>query len=728
MRDATDGDRQDGEWSVAWLSSELRELRRQAGHPSLSDINKLTKHGPARATISELLAGQRKWAPPWETLSNVVQALIAHARDKNLGLDPRLANLEEWRRLHGLVVRDIERSKRNANKARLELIEQFSVLPPGQMRRPPFHTLDDLVTSWEGRPRPARSGYLPRADFDEEMWAALASQTAPYPFILVYGDDGVGKSTSAWTAVTSALRPETKVLIPRDSAAVANLADSGSALVPAAGPSLIWMDSLSAAALDHLAHEKLDVLTGHAAIVATISAAECATILSSRTNRMSTARAALKRAHLIHLPRDPELAEQIWDVSGGEVVPAEVHGHPQLAWLRLNTAQDLPGVAVVRSIVDARRVGVIRPLLEDELKQLFPIHFAEIHDLPVSDDLFATGMEWARNPGHDVPPMVVMRRHRSGPSWTISDQLSEDRATWRIPDALWPALITMLDPHECLNLALAAETQGKLLHATKAAAKAATSSEQATLANLLLGRLHQKLGNASAAKSALVAVIDIGPSDEACAAADLLGRMFHNEGDFDHAIEYWTLATQWPGDAHALMSWFELGRLHAMLGNWEEAIDALSRDFSDGPLPDLALRAETLLAFARGSIDDLERVLEAWECVSGEHGGHVAASALREYLLHARHSTEQAHRSPSPDPTDIEMVLAAARRLRDLGKRHEALEEFRRTAASAHSGLRAAALYEAGSTAEDLGLLDEARKAFDASISCAQPGYSGLVS
>ncbi|MFD0636474.1 hypothetical protein ACFQ9X_37745 [Catenulispora yoronensis] len=132
MRDATDGDRQDGEWSVAWLSSELRELRRQAGHPSLSDINKLTKHGPARATISELLAGQRKWAPPWETLSNVVQALIAHARDKNLGLDPRLANLEEWRRLHGLVVRDIERSKRNANKARLELIEQFSVLPPAR--------------------------------------------------------------------------------------------------------------------------------------------------------------------------------------------------------------------------------------------------------------------------------------------------------------------------------------------------------------------------------------------------------------------------------------------------------------------------------------------------------------------------------------------------------------------------------------------------------------------
>ncbi|HEX5119447.1 MAG TPA: hypothetical protein VFW65_30010 [Pseudonocardiaceae bacterium] len=722
----TAGSGESGVWSLPRFAEELRELKRRAGAPSLSDIRKRTRDKPAIATIHVLLAGRAKRAPRWDLVSDVVAAMATYARERDLELDAREADLSEWRRRHGLLVQAMERAAAH-QAARLEtLLADFSVLPADQIRRPPFHTLGELIAGWEGRPKPVGGAYLPRPDFDEELRAALAAPSAPYPFILVYGDDGAGKSTSAWTAVMEILGPETKVLIPRDGTAIAALAEADDASTIMTGPLLIWADGLTSSDLERITRETLDLLADTTFLVATISADECAAILDSPRDLMPTARAALTRAYLIHLPYDPEIAEQTTSAKDIDVAPAIPDVDPRLVWLRLNTAHSKSpeGVAIVRSVIDCRRAGLTRPVSEDELKQLFPIYLAEIDDLPISDELFAAGMEWAQKSGPATLPMLRPRRYRGHPSWGISDQLREDQATWKIPASLWPQLIKMLDPQECFHVAREAEKRGDLVYATGALAKAATLAENTARANVLLGGLFGRLGDTAAAKTALMTVIDLGLSEEASAAANLLARMLKEEGNVERAIEYWTLATQWPG-TFALLSWFELGQHYASVGDREKAVAALSRNFSEA-LPGIEIRASTLLSFVQGSIGDLHTLLEAWE-TNGDYGWENhgdAVSAVREFVEIAESTTESEYHPESSDPDDMDIFLADGRRLLKLGDFRGALEVFRSVAASGQLDLRAAALCEAGSTAMEMGLLVEAREAYEASIRCAHPDYS----
>jgi tetratricopeptide (TPR) repeat protein len=717
-------------WSVLRFAEELRELRRHAGSPALKKISDQTTGKWGTATLHGLFAGSGRGAPKWELVDDLVKALIICAHGQSLKLDAGLTDRDEWRKRHQLLQAAIEQEKTDQAVRRKKLLAQFSVLPTDQIQRPPFHTLSEVIDGWDDMPRPTGGEYLPRPDFDDELRAALATRSAPYPFLLVYGEDWSGKSTSAWTAVVETLAPETKVLISRDGRAIADLAAADDVTTTTTGPLLIWADGLSSSDLDRLTRETLESLADRAFLVATMSADECAAILGSPRGLMSTAKAALKRAYLVPLPYDPEIVEaveQTAEAAGVELERAESGVDPRLVWIRLNTgrSQSPSGMAVVRSAIDCRRVGLTRPVLEDELKQLFPIYLSEIEDIPASDELFAEGMAWAQQSGPDTPPMLRSRSYHGRPSWVISEQLSEGKAPWKIPEALWPALVRMLDPQECFHIAREADEQGALVYATKALVKAATISENTARANVLLGSLFKRLGDLPAAKAALMTVISLGPSDEASAAADLLGRVFQEEGDIGHAIEYWTLATQWPG-THALMSWLELGRHYASVGDKDNAVAALNRDFSDPLLPGLELRASTLLSFVRGSVGDLQALLEVWE-TGGEHrwGNHDdAVSAVREYVEFARSAEESAHQSGVFDPADIDVALADARRRFELGDLRGAMEAYRGVAASGQSDLRAAALFGAGSTASEMGLLDEAMEAYEGSILCAQADYS----
>ncbi|MEO3748993.1 tetratricopeptide repeat protein, partial [Plantactinospora sp. B5E13] len=643
--------------SVQRFAEELRELKRRAGSPALRKISDQTKGKWGTATLSGLFAGAGKRAPTWELVDDVVKALVVCARGQSLELDPSLTDRDEWSRRHQLLQAALEREKSRQSLLRKNLLDQFWVLD--QIQQPPFHTLGELVERWDGRPTPAGGAYVPRPDFDEEMRTALATPSAPYPFLLVYGDEGAGKSTSAWTAVVETLAPETKVLIPRDGSAIAALAEAEDVSTIMTGRLLIWADGLTSSDLECLTRKTLELLADKAFLVATISADECAAILDSPHGLKPTATAALKRAYLVPLPHDPEIFEIIEQTTGAKGVDlerADPSVDPQLAWVWLNTGrhQSPPGVAIVRSAVDCQRAGLTRPVLADELKRLFPIYLAEIEDTSASDELFAAGMTWAQKSRRDTPPMLRSRNYQGRPSWVISDQLRVDKATWKVPDSLWPALVKMLNPQECFYIAAAADRRGELVYATEALTKAATIPENAARANVLLGSMFKRLGDLPAAKTALMTAISLGQSEEASAAADLLGRVFQEEGNIGRAIEYWTLATQYPG-THALMSWYELGRHFASVGDRDKAVAALSRNFSDPDLPGLELRASTLLAIVRGTVSDFQALLEAWETENDHRWENhdVAASALREYVGFALSTEEPTHsEAPQPRSTD----------------------------------------------------------------------------
>ncbi|MFD8799956.1 hypothetical protein [Streptomyces atroolivaceus] len=301
-------------------------------------------------------------------MSDIVTAMVAYARERGLLLDARTADTKEWRKRHEVLVRDMERTAA-AQSARLSiLLADFSVLPPNQVRQPPFPTLDELAGDWDGRPEPAGNVYLPRPDFDEELRAALASPTAPYPFLLVYGDQGAGKSTSAWKAVDEVLRPETQVLVPRDGNALAALAEVDDLSSIAAPPALIWADGLIAEDLDCLNREAVDRLVAKAFIVATVSADDCAAILDAPRDQMPVARAALRRAYLLHLPYEPEIVEQATLNSYGGAVPTDEDEigdaavDADMMLLRLNTARTVnPAASGVSRPAYALRMATQKP-------------------------------------------------------------------------------------------------------------------------------------------------------------------------------------------------------------------------------------------------------------------------------------------------------------------------------------------------------------------------------
>ncbi|MCI4061921.1 hypothetical protein MRQ36_04810 [Micromonospora sp. R77] len=645
-------------------------------------------------------------------MDDVVRGLVVCAGEQALELEASLVDRDEWSRRLQLVHAELEREKAQQGVRRRKLLDQFLVLPA------------DQVECWTGRPAPAGGVYLPRPDFDEELRVALATPSSPYPFLLVYGEGGAGKSTAAWAAIVETLEPETKVLVPRDMSAIAALAHADD-VATMTGRLLIWADGVTSADLDRLTHETLELLAHRAFLVATISADECAAILDAHGTK-PTARAALQRAYSVPLPYDPEVIEQTVGARNVELSRAEPGVDPRLMWIRLNAGrfQSPSGVAIVRSLFDLWRAGLTRPVLEEELRQIFPIHLAEIGDIPASDGLFVEGMAWAQKAGPDTPSLIHFRSWRRRRCWTISDHLRDGKATWEMPDSLWPALVGILSPKECFHVARAAYERGALVYAREALVKAATIPENLARAKFLLGNTLYELGDLSAARAALMAVVSLGPSEEASAAAELLGRMCKAEGSIERAIEYWTLATQWPG-THALMSWLELGRHYASIGEKDEAIAALSRDFSDPLLPGMELRASTLLSFVRGSVGEMQALLEAWETADNQRRGNSddVTRALRDYVELAQSAEESAPQS-DPHPLDVDVALAGARKRFELGDLRGALAAFRGVAASAPPELRAAALYDAGSAAMEMGLLEEAREAYEECIRCTQPHYS----
>jgi hypothetical protein len=191
------------------FAEELRELKTVCGAPSLNEIKRRTTAKPSTSTISVLLAGRGARAPRWDLVSDVVTAMIAYARERGLKLDASAADMRELHRRHELLAQAMERAAADRDAWLAALLAEFSVLPPDQVRQAPFPTLSELADDWDGRPEPAGGVYLPRPDVDEELCAVLASPTGPYPFLLVYGDDGAGKSTSTWKAIETVLSPET---------------------------------------------------------------------------------------------------------------------------------------------------------------------------------------------------------------------------------------------------------------------------------------------------------------------------------------------------------------------------------------------------------------------------------------------------------------------------------------------------------------------------------------
>ncbi|HXL90415.1 MAG TPA: tetratricopeptide repeat protein [Streptosporangiaceae bacterium] len=717
---------------------ELLELKVHAGSPPLREIIErcddtppgITK--PVKATLGNLFTRKVTQPPRYELVYVVVTGLCNCADARNLTLNPQERDITWWRGRLERLERDIAVEEFRRREVLLgELRPRVKVWDGTRVPTLAFLT-EEGAASRSGFPRALGDSYIPRPDFDEEMQLALQAPAEPFPFLLVYGDAGAGKTTSAWNVAQATLDPHTEVLMPRGGKALAEIAllpDISSVLRP---PALIWMDGLSPSDMEHLTSEALECLSNFAVVIGTMSADDCGVILNARGSQaMPVARTAFGRAYPIHIPRDP-VGEEAW-VTGEDLGFDQDISRvdPRLMWVRVNTA-DPAGKAIVRSAIDCRRAGLVRPIETEELKRIFPLYLADITREPASSELFEAAIDWAQEPSPNAAPLLQLAHYpESRQAWVASRLLRESEASWELPEFIWPELIDIASPVECFSIFRQAERLDKLTYAAKALAKAAAEQEFYLTATLHRGKVLQELGDLPAAKSCFKAIIDQGVSKEATAAAFLMGMISKEEDDDREAVRYWIQATEMPGEL-SLMAWFHLGCHYVMSSEREEAVTALDRDFSaldpafSGATPTVALRASALLKFAQNSRSGLRSDLDEFErrAAQDEDDGSdatIITEALRSYL----DSTDDFTSERSPETFSIDLLL-------DRGRLHfssldyrRALESFLRAAASTdRSGPRAEALCMAGDAAAELSLLVEAREYYSQSIECGDPEHS----
>ncbi|GAB3712528.1 hypothetical protein GCM10027598_19130 [Amycolatopsis oliviviridis] len=660
----------DGPWSLRRFSESLRALKRHAGGPSFSEIKKLTDRKPSSATLSALFAGSGKNAPRWDLVSDVVTAMLAYARQNRLNLDPRVADLGEWRRNHELLVEAMEKAVADRAARQAALLTAFSVLPTDELRHPPFPTLDELTMAWEGRPEPSGGVYLPRPDFDEELSEALASESAPYPFVLVYGDDGAGKSTSAWAAVVRVLDPSTKVLVPQDRNALAALAQAADLPTITNGPTLIWVDGMTAADLDRLTGEMLERLAGTAFIVATIAADDCATIIEGPRDWMPIARAALRSTYLLHLPYEPEIIEEVMlnaslgteSFDAGEIQdPAD----PEMMILRLNTARSSSpaGMALVRAAIDYRRAGLERPVSDGELRRVFPHYLADVRNFAVTDELFESGIAWAQGVGSEAEAMFVVSPHlKNGDRlWSVVRTLVDGAEPKRaIPDVLWAELIDFATPGECGGIGHRAMQLGQLAYGAQAHTKAASVPDVEARAHILAGVAYRDLGDRPASQMAFMAAYRAASRDtlasEACYAAYELGNLAAAGGDTDKAVRWWTDSAE-RDEWSSLAAYLALGSHYALKGEKEKALAALDRDFS-GEKPAMRQHVSMLLLLLRPTAESLAEVAAvADETPLETEAQREIKRELMSYVAKRLQLAETAERTEPGETTHAEVLF-----------------------------------------------------------------------
>jgi hypothetical protein len=430
---------------LAEFCEQLRDLRRRAGQPTVERSRTEMKSRPGVSTLSELLAAKGRRPPRWELVSELVSACIACATRNDIELDGLDTDLKVWRRRHEDLLRSMDAAGTGAESA--SFTELASLLRTG----PELSRLGDLSDEDLGVPTTSRGlhPYIPRPDLDDEFAAALGDLTAPYPYLMVYGDRLAGKTSSAIAGVRAALPARTVVLIPRDGQALSDIAWMGAPAGLSPVPALIWLDNASATDLDALSITALNRLAAWAAIVGTISAESCALILGGTSGAGSRARAVLRRAYHLYLPAElteEECTTALRIYPGKQFMKGIASAFVDVGdlRLRLNMARHTNpvGAAFVRAAIDSARAGVPRPVCRAELVRLIPAYLEDANRASLADEAINEALAWAAEPiAGDLALLSVTRSEGGEPCWQAHPALVNGQKS-PVPALIWASLPT----------------------------------------------------------------------------------------------------------------------------------------------------------------------------------------------------------------------------------------------------------------------------------------------
>jgi hypothetical protein len=392
------------------------------------------------------------------------------------------------------------------------------------------------------------SPYVPRVA-DRSLRYALGVRR----FVLLRGPVKAGRSRALAEAVRQAL-PNASLVVPRDVRAVVALAGMEPALP--LSDAVLLLDDLTAVELELLTPAVLEFWTERAVVVGVITPEEVSRI-------GAVGRSVLEKATVVDLPFEltaQELAVAVDDypeesgfVAGAGIGAVLVGGDELVRRLRTGRRDSPAGQAIVQAAVDARLVGLRRPITEPELVRLFPKYLERITvGVDPAEDVFTAGLEWATAPARS--DVALLRRVTGG--FEVLDYVVAG-AGGELPEDAAADLLALTGVGDAYGIACAARVAGRPDFAREAFRRAMEHEESLPAAACSLGALLVEQGDVAGAERAYRQAVDAGSSVWGGVATVGLGDLLAGRGDVDGAREIYLKAVE-SGDP-GVVAWARAG-------------------------------------------------------------------------------------------------------------------------------------------------------------------------
>jgi len=270
------------------------------------------------------------------------------------------------------------------------------------------------------------------------------------------------------------------------------------------------------------------------------------------------------------------------------------------------------GVAVVRAAIDRRRAGVQRPVSVGQLDSLYRCYLPE--DLDPSEELFATGLSWARTPLPRTEISLLRRAAEDASAYEPYDLAVEVGASeWpQLEQRAFEQIVTHADAQDCFQMARTAFDAGDVALALRLLARAERSEDRrlAGASAFNTGVLLAREGDLEAAEAAYRRADERG----SLRGAYNLGQLLRHRGDLLEAEAAYRRADERGSPEGAV----NLGALLERRGELAEALEAYRRAQERGNRKG-AGNLSRLLAAGGDSVESTAALESAKE------GGHVTS-------------------------------------------------------------------------------------------------------
>lgn len=343
--------------------------------------------------------------------------------------------------------------------------------------------------------------YVPR-EADGELRAALVDAAEHGGLVLVIGGAGVGKTRAAFEAARFLL-PTWRLVRPADAEQLRALA--GSRL----SQTLIWLDDLTTVDLDSVAIRRL--VAAGCPVIATMRVEDYQRWLlpsaPGQDGPQGRDRDFLGLATVVHIPAeltpmeleqadrsDPRIVAATSSGPAGEVIRTLAAGSDLVRmW---NTAPPLVK-AVITAALDARRMGVKKPITADLLRASVPGYLDAVSRVLLAESAWLDhALDYATNRVRDVLAAMTPVADLAGEviGYITSDYLASyaARKGGVPPDSAWTAYaVHLADSNDLYAVAVSAHERSLLGHAEslyRAAAVAGLGAARAALIDLLVAQ------------------------------------------------------------------------------------------------------------------------------------------------------------------------------------------------------------------------------------------------